>query len=399
MDAGSKGEAADPKVDQGTGPVVDPERSRLDAMRNGTQNWRSWGPYVSERQWGTVREDYSEVGTAWEYFTHDQARSRAYRWGEDGIAGFCDDRQLLCLSLALWNGQDPILKERLFGLTNGQGNHGEDVKELYYYLDAVPSHAYQRMLYKLPQAASPYQWLVDENARRKGTPAREFELIDTGLFNEDRYFDVEVEYAKATPTDILMRVTVHNRGPDAVPLHILPQAWFRNGWSWDDDNARPGMREEGRGHVVGEHDQLGAFGLCFEAQDRLVFCDNDTNFAKVFGSVGMPGYFKDGVNEFIVHGRQETINPAGRGTKVAGVYHRTVPAGEAVVVRVRLRLGAGEKPDFAGFDALVEQRRQEADAFYAGVQAGIADADMRLVQRQAFAGLLWSKQFYNFDVA
>jgi hypothetical protein len=399
MDAGSKGEAADRGADPKVDRAVDPERSRLDAMRNGTQNWRGWGPYVSERQWGTVREDYSEGGTAWEYFTHDQARSRAYRWGEDGIAGFCDDRQLLCLSLALWNGQDPILKERLFGLTNGQGNHGEDVKELYYYLDAVPSHAYQKMLYKLPQAAFPYQWLIDENARRKGTPAREFELIDTGLFDQGRYFDVEVEYAKAAPNDILMRVTVHNRGPDAAPLHILPQAWFRNGWSWDDDNARPGMREEARGQVVGEHAQLGAFALCFEAQDRLVFCDNDTNFAKVFGSVGLPGYFKDGVDEFIVHGRQEAINPAGRGTKVAGVYHRTVPAAEAVVVRVRLRLGAGEKPNFAGFDAIVQQRRQEADAFYAGVQAGIADADMRLVQRQAFAGLLWSKQFYNFDVA
>jgi hypothetical protein len=399
MEEGSKGEAtapkAEPKADQG----VDPERGRLDAMRNGTENWRGWGPYVSERQWGTVREDYSEGGTAWEYFTHDQARSRAYRWGEDGIAGFCDDRQLLCLSLALWNGQDPILKERLFGLTNGQGNHGEDVKELYYYLDAVPSHAYQKMLYKLPQAAFPYQWLIDENARRKGSPAREFELIDTGVFDQGRYFDVEVEYAKAAPTDILMRVTVHNRGPDAAPLHILPQAWFRNGWSWDDDNARPGMREEAHGQVVGEHAQLGGFALCFEAQDRLVFCDNDTNVAKVFGSAASPGYFKDGVNEFIVHGRQEAINPAKHGTKVAGVYHRTVPGGEAVVVRVRLCLGAGEKPDFAGFDTLVEQRRQEADAFYAGVQAGIADADMRLVQRQAFAGLLWSKQFYNFDVA
>jgi hypothetical protein len=399
MDAGSKGTTADGGSDPKVGQVVDPERGRLDAMRNGTQNWRGWGPYVSERQWGTVREDYSEGGTAWEYFPHDHARSRAYRWGEDGIAGFCDDRQLLCLSLALWNGQDPILKERLFGLTNGQGNHGEDVKELYYYLDAVPSHAYQRMLYKLPQAAFPYQWLIDENERRKGTPAREFELIDTGLFDQGRYFDVDVEYAKAAPDDILMRVTVHNRGPDAAPLHILPQAWFRNGWSWDDDNARPDMHEEARGQVVGEHDQLGAFALYFEAQDRLVFCDNDTNVAKVFGSAGSPGYFKDGVNEFIVHGRQEAINPAKRGTKVAGVYNRTVPAGEAVVVRVRLRLGAGEQPDFTGFDAIVQQRRQEADAFYAVLQAGIADADMRLVQRQAFAGLLWSKQFYNFDVA
>jgi hypothetical protein len=395
MDAGSKGEAADKGADR----EMDPERRRLEAMRNGTENWRGWGPYVSERQWGTVREDYSEGGTAWDYFTHDQARSRAYRWGEDGIAGFCDDRQLLCLSLALWNGQDPILKERLFGLTNQQGNHGEDVKELYYYLDAVPSHAYQKMLYKLPQAAFPYQWLIDENARRKGSQAREFELIDTGLFDHGRYFDVIVEYAKAAPDDILMRVTVHNRGPDTAPIDILPQVWFRNEWSWSDDYARPAMREECAGEVAGEHALLGHFVLCFEAEDRLIFCDNDTNVTKVFGSAAAPGYFKDGFDEFIVHGRQEAISPAGLGTKVAGVYHRTVPAGEAVVIRVRLRLGTGNKPDFVGFDALVEQRRQEADAFYAVLQAGIEDADMRLVQRQAFAGLLWSKQFYNFDVA
>jgi hypothetical protein len=403
MDAASQGDAggpaAGPRTNPGTGPGTDPERLRLVAMRDGTQDWRGWGPYVSERQWGTVREDYSEGGTAWDYFTHDHARSRAYRWGEDGIAGFCDDRQLLCLSLALWNGKDPILKERLFGLTNSQGNHGEDVKELYYYLDAVPSHAYQKMLYKLCQAAYPYQHLIDENARRRGTSAREFELIDTGLFDQSRYFDVEVEYAKATPTDILMCVTVHNRGPDTAPIHILPQAWFRNEWSWDDDYARPEMREETRGEVVGDHDQLGHFALCFEAQDRLIFCDNDTNVAKVFGAVAQPGYFKDGVNEFIVHGREEAVNPAGSGTKVAGVYHRVVPAGGAVVVRVRLQLGAAEKPDFAGFDAIMEQRRQEADAFYAVLQARIADADMRLVQRQAFAGMLWSKQFYNFDVA
>ncbi len=378
---------------------ADPERSRLDAMRNGTEDWRGWGPYVSERQWGTVREDYSEGGTAWDYFPHDHARSRAYRWGEDGIAGFCDDRQLLCLSLALWNGQDPILKERLFGLTNEQGNHGEDVKELYYYLDAVPSHAYQKMLYKMCQAAYPYQQLIDENARRRSGHDREFELIDTGLFDQGRYFDVEVEYAKAAPTDILMRITVHNRGPDTAPIHILPQVWFRNEWSWSDDCGRPEMREQAPGEVIGgEHEDLGRFAICFETPDRLIFCDNDTNVAKVFGTAGSPGYFKDGINEFIVHGRQDAVNPMGRGTKVAGVYRRSVPAGGSVVVRVRLQVGIEEKPDFPGFDTLVEQRRQEADAFYAVLQAGITDADMRLVQRQAFAGMLWSKQFYNFDV-
>jgi hypothetical protein len=380
------------------GPV-DPERLRLDAMRDGAENWRAWGPYVSDRQWGTVREDYSEGGTAWDYFTHDHARGRAYRWGEDGIAGFCDDRQLLCLSLALWNGQDPILKERLFGLTNQQGNHGEDVKELYYYVDAVPSHAYQKMLYKYTQAAYPYQWLIDENARRHGTGAREFELIDTGLFNDGRYFDVEVEYAKATPDDILMRVTVHNRGPDTASICILPQAWFRNRWSWSDDHARPEMLEGTPGVVAGNHELLGRFTVSFEAQDRLAFCDNETNYPKVFGTTGPPGYYKDGIDEFIVHGDQDAINPAARGTKVAGVYHRHVQAGGTEVVRVRLHLGAGAAPGFAGFDAIVEQRRREADAFYGVLQAGIADADMRLVQRQALAGMLWSKQFYCYDVA
>ncbi|HXT81734.1 MAG TPA: glucosidase, partial [Acetobacteraceae bacterium] len=322
-----------------------------------------------------------------------------YRWGEDGIAGFCDDRQLLCLSLALWNGRDPILKERLFGLTNQQGNHGEDVKEIYYYIDAVPSHSYGRMLYKLTQGEYPYQWLIDENARRKGSAAREFELIDTGLFDEDRYFDVEVEYAKASPDDILMRVTVHNRGPDSASLHILPQAWFSNDWSWSSDRSRPDMSEQRRGEVLGQHDQLGQFSLSFEDADRLAFCENETNFGKVFGAGGPAGYYKDGVNDFIVHGRHDAVNPEARGTKVAGVYHRTVPAGGSVTVRVQLSAGVAQAPDFTGFDALVTQRRQEADAFYAVLQAGIDDPDMRLVQRQAFAGMLWSKQFYYFDVA
>jgi len=382
-----------------TPSAADPERRRVDAMCAGAAEWRDWGPYVSERQWGSVREDYSAEGDAWNYFTHDQARSRAYRWGEDGIAGFCDDRQLLCLSLALWNGQDPILKERLFGLTNQQGNHGEDVKELYYYLDAVPSHAYNRMLYKLTQAAYPYQHLVEENARRSGTSVREYELIDTGLFADDRYFDVEVEYAKAAPGDILMRITVHNRGPQTAPIHILPQAVFRNVWSWSDDYARPDMREESPGEVAGDHDLFGRFALCFEAPDRLAFCENDTNIAKVFGGSARDGYCKDGINDYIVHGDEAAINPASQGTKVAGIYYRQVPAGGSAVVRVRLHAGSTVMPEFADFDALVTQRRQEADAFYANMQAGITDADTRLVQRQAFAGLLWSKQFYGFDVA
>jgi Sulfotransferase family len=372
--------------------VKDPERRRLQAMRGRSDNWRRWGPYVSERQWGTVREDYSEGGAAWDYFPHDHARSRAYRWGEDGLAGFCDNRQLLCLSLALWNGRDPILKERLFGLTNQQGNHGEDVKELYYYLDALPSHTYNRMLYKLLQAPYPYQWLIDENANRKATPsAREFELIDTGLFDEDRYFDVEIEYAKASPDDILMRITAHNRGHDTAPIWILPQAWFRNSWSWSDESARPEMSEQSPGEVSGNHDELGRFSLSFERPDRLAFCENDTNFPKVFGSAGPTGFCKDGVNDLIVHGREDAVCPEGRGTKVAGVYHRMVPAGRSAVVRVRLCAGAVAPPDFAGFNQVMTQRRQEADAFYAVLQADVADQDMRLVQRQALAGLaeLW----------
>ena len=378
---------------------LDPERCRLAGMRSGAAHWRRWGPYVSERQWGTVREDYSPFGSAWDYFSHDQARSRAYRWGEDGIAGICDDRQLLCLSLALWNGKDPILKERLFGLTNGQGNHGEDVKELYYYLDAIPSHAYGRMLYKLTQDAYPYQELIDENARRKGRSAPEFELIDTGLFDDDRYFDVEIEYAKASPDDILMRVTVHNRGRDTAAIHVLPQAWFRNIWSWSDGSARPHMSNESRGEVLGTHDRLGPFALSFETPDGLLFCDNDTNFQKVFGNAGPPGYYKDGINDFVVEGRTAAVNPARRGTKVAGHYRRELPPGGAAVVRVRLCAGTATTPGFAEFDALFESRRQEADAFYAVLQEGIADEDLRLVQRQAFAGMLWSKQFYGYDVA
>jgi hypothetical protein len=377
---------------------IDAERRRLEAIRAGTENWRGWGPFVSERQWGTVREDYSANGDAWNYLPHDEARSRAYRWGEDGIAGFCDDRQLLCLSLALWNGRDSILKERLFGLNNGQGNHGEDVKEHYYYLDAVPSHAYGKMLYKYPQAAYPYQRLIDENARN-GLNAREFELLDTGIFDEDRYFDVEVEYAKASPSDILMRVVVSNRGPDTASIHILPQASFRNIWSWSEEAAKPHMSEVRPGEVIGDHETLGGFALIFEAPDRLAFCDNDTNAFKLFGAQREANeYFKDGVNDFIVAGDESAINPDSRGTKAAGVYRREIPAGGAATVRVRLTLGAGRAGDFQDFDNMLEQRRKEADAFYAVVQAKVVDADLRRIQRQALAGMLWSKQFYHFDV-
>jgi hypothetical protein len=376
--------------------AMDAEKLRIEESRQGTKDWRRWGPYLSERQWGTVREDYSPSGTAWEYLSHDQARSRAYRWGEDGIAGFSDDRQLLCLSIALWNGRDPILKERLFGLTNSEGNHGEDVKELYYYLDAVPSYAYARALYKLPQAAYPYERLIKENARR-GSAAMEFELIDTGIFDDDRYFDVEVEYAKADTDDVLMRVTVHNRGPEKASVHVLPQAWFRNTWSWSASARKPSLTDHGNGIVQARHPQLGESRLCFEQPDRLLFCDNETNSPRLFG-VQVQGYFKDAFHEYVVHQRTEAVNPAGRGTKVAGLYLREIAAGGCATIRVRLRAGAEAPRDFAGFDAVFTARVAETNAFYATLQSTIVDEEIRRIQRQALAGMLWNKQFYDFNV-
>ena len=378
--------------------AIDAEKQRIEQSRTGAKDWRRWGPYLSERQWGTVREDYSPYGTAWDYLTHDQARSRAYRWGEDGIAGFSDNRQLLCLSLALWNGCDPILKERLFGLTNQEGNHGEDVKELYYYLDALPSYAYARMLYKLPQAAYPYQWLIEENARRRGSAAMEFELIDTGVFDEDRYFDVEIEYTKADIDDLLMRITIHNRGPEQASIHVLPQVWFRNTWSWA-PSSKPSLRDQGGGLLLAQHEALGTYSIAFEAADRLLFCDNETNFRRLFGASSAAGYCKDAFHEYVVRGRSDAMNPAGEGTKAAGLHLRVVPAGGSVVVRARLRTGSDQGDGFVGFDNIFSRRVAEADAFYAVLQKDIADEDMRRIQHQAFAGMLWSKQFYYFGVA
>ena len=378
--------------------AIDAEKQRIEQSRTGAKDWRRWGPYLSERQWGTVREDYSPYGTAWDYLTHDQARSRAYRWGEDGIAGFSDNRQLLCPALALWNGCDPILKERLFGLTNQEGNHGEDVKELYYYLDALPSYAYARMLYKLPQAAYPYQWLIEENARRRGSAAMEFELIDTGVFDEDRYFDVEIEYAKADIDDLLMRITIHNRGPEQASIHVLPQVWFRNTWSWA-PSSKPSLRDQGGGLLLAQHEALGTYSIAFEAADRLLFCDNETNFRRLFGASSAAGYCKDAFHEYVVRGRSDAMNPAGEGTKAAGLHLRVVPAGGSVVVRARLRTGSDQGDGFVGFDNIFSRRVAEADAFYAVLQKDIADEDMRRIQHQAFAGMLWSKQFYYFGVA
>jgi hypothetical protein len=358
--------------------------------------WRRWGPYLSERQWGTVREDYSSHGTAWDYFPHDHARSRAYRWGEDGIAGLSDDQQRLCFALALWNGRDPILKERLFGLTNGEGNHGEDVKELYWYLDATPSHSYLKMLYKYPQAEFPYGTLVGEN-RRRGQRDAEFELLDTGAFEDNRYFDVFVEYSKASPDDILIQVTAANRGPVAAPLCLVPQLWFRNTWSWDASEAKPRLTRVDETEVLAEHSSLGASRLYVEDGAELLFCDNETNVRRLYG-VDVPGYFKDGFHEYLVGGRADAVNPAGTGTKCAAVHRLTVPAGGEATIRLRLCREPLSRP-FADFEATVAARRGEADDFYADLQAGIDSDDARNVQRQAFAGMIWSKQFFYYDVA
>jgi len=376
--------------------ATDPERKRLVEDGRGERPWKLWGPYLSDRQWGTVREDYSRYGTAWDYFPHDHARSRAYRWGEDGLAGISDDQQQLCLALALWNGQDPILKERLFGLGNGEGNHGEDVKEQYYYLDATPTHSYLKFLYKYPQRAFPYAWLVDEN-RRRGRHDAEFELLDTGVFDDDRYFDVFVEYAKAAPDDLLMRITAHNRSPEAAVIHLLPQLWFRNTWSWDSNAARPELSLAG-GAVVARHEQLGAYHLHVEGEPALLFAENQTNVPRLFGVQGASGPFKDAFHEYLIGGRADAIGQAHKGTKVAVHEQHEIAPGGTAQVRLRLVKDGADAP-FEDFDAVFEQRRADADAFYAVLQTHLADPDARSVQRQALAGMIWTKQLFNYDVS
>lgn len=316
------------------------EHERLQQIQDARGDWRRFGPYLAERQWGTVREDYSADGNAWAYLPHDHARSRAYRWGEDGLAGFSDDRQLLCLNVALWNTHDPILKERLFGLAGPEGNHGEDVKEVYHYLDATPSHAYQRMLYRYPQAAFPYQALLDGNQARSASDP-EFELVDTGAFDDGRYFDVEVAYAKADPEDVAMRVRVTNRGPDAAPIVVAPQAWFRNTWSWDPQQPRPEARARPDGGVDLDHPTLGTFVLHADGPDRLAFCDNDTNHARLFGAAPGAGFVKDGLDRLIVHGDEDAVNPEEGGTKVGAIWRRTIAAGATAEFRLRLSKPGG----------------------------------------------------------
>jgi hypothetical protein len=387
-----------------------PEHERLEQARTGARSWKAWGPYLSERQWGTVREDYSAGGDAWNYFPHDQARSRAYRWGEDGIAGVCDERQRLCLALALWNGGDPILKERMFGLTNSEGNHGEDVKEYWFYLDSTPTHSYMKCLYKYPQAPFPYNDLVTTNASRSKLDL-EYELLDTGVFDEDRYFDVIVEYAKAAPDDLLMLVTVHNRGPEDAPLHVLPTLWFRNTWSWGDGAAKPALDTEAVGDataVRASHAELGEWLMYAADSSKLLFCENETNHERLFGTANASPFVKDGINDYVVHGADGAVNPARTGTKAAAQHVLTVPAGGSAEVRIRLTArssaDAASTPPAAsdmlgpGFDEILATRRTEADAFYAKVIPPTLRADPALVMRQALAGLLWGKQYYEYDV-
>ena len=367
--------------------------------------WRLWGPYLSERQWGTVREDYSASGDAWNHFTHDHARSRAYRWGEDGLAGISDDRQLLCFALALWNGKDPIIKERLFGLTNSEGNHGEDVKEYYFYLDSTPTHSYMKLLYKYPQAAYPYDEIVQTNQRRSRSDF-EYELLDTGVFDADRYFDVVIEYAKGSPEDVLIQITVNNRGPEAATLHVLPTLWFRNTWSWGGKGARPELKLADGGAVTCVHPALGEHTLLAGGTPEWLFTENDTNTERLVSLRNSTPYVKDGINNYLVHGRRDAVNPEKRGTKAAAHYTMTVPAGGAEVLRLRLcdtacvplRPAAGSDAYGANFETILTERRREADEFYASVIPPSLDADARNVMRQALAGMLWSKQFYNYDV-
>jgi len=405
------------------------EDRRLEETRTRKKYWKRWGPYLSERQWGTVREDYSPGGTAWEFFPHDHARSRAYRWGEDGIGGISDRHQNACFALAMWNGRDPILKERLFGLTGNQGNHGEDVKEQYFYLDSTPTHSYMRMLYKYPQAAFPYAWLVEENARR-GRGAPEFELLDTGVFNENRYFDIFVEYAKADVEDILIKITAVNRGPETSVLHLLPSLWFRNTWSWGKDLRRPTARKATSvpGSLCAEltHWQYGKRWLLCAGNPELLFTENETNYVRLFNGKNRSPYVKDAFHEYLIHGNKGAVNPQQTGTKMAAYYCMELSPGEAATLKLRLtdleplssmEYGSGkvgtipspgqvERPpevpasnDFTeGFDNLIAIRQKEADEFYASRIPKQLSADSKAVMRQSLSGMLWSKQFYHYDV-
>ena len=378
------------------------EEQRLKEARDGKAQWKKWGPYLSERQWGTVREDYSQDGEAWNYFPHDHARSRSYRSGEDGLAGFSDEKQRLCFALALWNGQDPILKERLFGLTGTEGNHGEDVKEYYFYLDSTPTHSYMKWLYKYPQRAYPYADLVETN-RCRSRQEFEYELLDTGIFNDDSYFDVFVEYAKSSPEDIFIRITLENRGSEAAMLHVLPTLWFRNVWTWSPEVPKPTLSEvkarKGMRTIAASHAELGERWLCVDGDVPLLFTENETNYQRLFGMANAGAYVKDGINDYVVLGRKDAVNPACTGTKVAAHHTLNVKAGGASVIRLRLTdYAPGDSKDpFAGFEKTFAERRSEADEFYRAMTPTSATEDEARVMRQALAGMLWSKQYYLFE--
>src|SRR5215475_6832113 len=380
--------------------TVEEKRLAEDASRE--RNWKRWGPYLSERQWATVREDYSPYANCRDYFPHDHARSRASRWREDGLLGITDRQCRLCFALALWNGKDPILKERLFGLTGSEGNHGEDVKELYYYLDSTPTHSYMKALYKYPQTEYPYGRLIEEN-RQRGLGAPELELIDTGVFNEDRYFDVFAEYAKASENDILIRLTIAKRGPEKATLHLLPTLWFRNTWSWgaipEESTNKPSITLE-RGGVVGvRHGTLGEYQLAYEGDAKPLFTENETNSARIHNYHSGQSFAKDAFHEYVIHRRTDAVNPAKIGTKFASHYVLEIDPGKSQVVRLRLsdKAEASRNP-FHDFDQIFGERMKEADEFYDAVIPSRLDEDSKKVSRQAYAGLLWSKQFYNYAI-
>ena len=371
------------------------EQKRLNEAREDGIPWKKWGPYLSERQWGTVREDYSADGNAWDYFTHDQSRSRAYRWGEDGMAGFCDDKQQLCFALALWNGRDPILKERMFGLTNSESNHGEDVKEYYFYLDSTPTHSYMKYLYKYPQGEFPYRDLVETN-RGRSREEFEYELLDTGIFDDDRYFDVFVEYAKADPEDTLVRVSVHNRGPEAATIHVLPTLWFRNTWTWEEGEQKPVLGQVDGGRIHAFHPKLGDYTLQCEGAPELLFTENESNAERLWAQPNPSPYVKDAFHQYVVSGAKDAVNPAKTGTKAAAHYVLEVPAGGSKVVR--LRLSAKPVNAFDSFDQIFDSRLADANEFYERITPKELSEDEARVHRQALAGMMWSKQYYYFDL-
>ena len=372
------------------------EKERLIEDRDQKKNWRKFGPYLTERQWGTVREDYSADGDAWEFISHDAARSKAYRWGEEGIGGVCDDRQLLCFSLGFWNKKDPIIKERMFGLTNGEGNHGEDCKEHYHFLDSTPTHSYMKMLYKYPQEEFPYKELLEENKRRSKLEP-EYELIDTGIFQENKYFDIFIEYAKADADDLLIRITVNNRGAKPSSLNVLPHLWFRNTWAWGYDPYEPELYLDDTGVIKINHRDLAGYYLYYEGKAQPLFCNNETNTGRLYGHY-QPGTFKDGINDYLVDDQPDCVSPANKGTRAAINFDTTIEGGGSEVFRLRLAPGFMTAP-FSDFNATLDQRIAEADEFFGGLQKEINDPDKQNIQRQALAGMMWSKQFYYYDVS